>query len=83
MAARFALLFASLQVPSMMYPRLMFSDNMEDKGMEEARAKNFQRMIVDRLNQIEAQKRPHSARDAESPESHLKPGTLNLVELLN
>lgn len=52
MAARFALLFASLQVPSMMYPRLMFSDNMEDKGMEEARAKNFQRMIVDRLNQM-------------------------------
>ena len=75
MSARFALLFSSLQVPSMMYPRLMFSDNMEDKGMEEARAKNFQRMIVDRLNQIEAQKRPHSALDAESPESHLKPGT--------
>ena len=67
MAARFALLFASLQVPSMMYPRLMFSDNMEDKGMEEARAKNFQRMIVDRLNQIEAHKK-----------KNLEPGTLNL-----
>lgn len=53
MAARFALFFASMQVPSMMYPRLMFSDNMEDKGMEEERAKNFQRMIVKRLNEIE------------------------------
>ena len=52
MAARFALLFASMQVPSMMYPRLMFSDNMEDKGMEEERAKNFQRMIVKRLNEL-------------------------------
>lgn len=52
MAARFALFFASLQVPSMMYPRLMFSDNMEDKGMEEERAKNFQRIIVERLKQM-------------------------------
>ena len=32
MVARFALLFASLKVDSMMYPRLLFSDNMEDKG---------------------------------------------------
>jgi hypothetical protein len=53
MAARFALLFASMQVPSMLYPRLMFSDNMEDKGMEEDRAKNFQRMIVKRLQELE------------------------------
>ena len=52
MAARFALLFASLQVDSMMYPRLLFSDNMEDKGMEEERAKNFQRMIVKRLEEL-------------------------------
>ena len=53
MAARFALLFASLQVDTMMYPRLLFSDNMEDKGMEEERAKNFQRMVVRRLQQLE------------------------------
>lgn len=52
MAVRFALLFASLQVSSMLYPRLMFSDNMEDKGMEEERAKNFQRMIVKRLVEV-------------------------------
>lgn len=52
MAARFALFFASLQQDSMLYPRFMFSDNMEDKGMEEERAKNFQRMIVKRLQEI-------------------------------
>ncbi len=55
MAARFALLFASLQVPSMLYPRLMFSDNMEDKGMEPARAANFQRLVVNRLKQMPSQ----------------------------
>ena len=52
MAARFALLFASLQVSSMMYPRLMFSDNMEDKGMEPDRAANFQRLVVRRLREM-------------------------------
>ncbi|MBQ9261298.1 MAG: hypothetical protein IJ185_04250 [Prevotella sp.] len=52
MAARFALLFASLQVPTMLYPRLMFSDNMEDKGMEPERAANFQRLVVRRLQQM-------------------------------
>lgn len=52
MAARFALFFASLQVDSMMYPRLLFSDNMEDKGMEPDRAANFQRLIVRRLNEM-------------------------------
>ena len=52
MAARFALFFASLQVDSMMYPRLLFSDNMEDKGMEPDRAANFQRLVVRRLNEM-------------------------------
>ena len=37
MAARFALFLSSVQESSMMYPRLIFSDNMEDKGMEEDR----------------------------------------------
>lgn len=32
-----------MQVDSMLYPRLLFSDNMEDKGMEPERAANFQR----------------------------------------
>lgn len=52
MAARFALFFASLQNDKMMYPRLLFSDNMEDKGMEEDRAKNFQRIVVQRLKEL-------------------------------
>lgn len=52
MAARFALFFASLQNDKMMYPRLLFSDNMEDKGMEEDRAKNFQRIVVQRLKEF-------------------------------
>lgn len=55
MAARFALFFASLQNDSMMYPRLLFSDNMEDKGMEEDRAKNFQRIVVKRLEELKNQ----------------------------
>jgi hypothetical protein len=52
MTARFAFFLASLQVDSMMYPRLMFSDNMEDKGMEPERAANFQRLVVSRLKEM-------------------------------
>lgn len=49
MAARFAFFLASMQVDSMMYPRLMLSDNMEDKGLEEERSRNFQKILVKRL----------------------------------
>ena len=49
MAARFAFFLASMQVDSMMYPRLMLSDNMEDKGLEEDRSRNFQKILVRRL----------------------------------
>lgn len=49
MVARFALLFASLKVNSMMFPRLLFSDNMEDKGLEQGRAEKFQRTVVNLL----------------------------------
>ena len=41
MSARFALFLSSLQQDSMMFPRLIFSDNMEDKGLEEDRSRNF------------------------------------------
>ena len=51
MVARFALLFASLKVDSMMYPRLLFSDNMEDKGLTEDRVVNFQRTVVNLLSE--------------------------------
>lgn len=52
MAARFAIFLASLKNSDMRYPRLLFSDNMEDKGMEENRAKNFQRTIIKYLQKI-------------------------------
>ncbi|MCR5036022.1 MAG: hypothetical protein K6A73_01720, partial [Bacteroidales bacterium] len=53
MVARFALLFASLKVDSMMYPRLLFSDNMEDKGLEPDRAVKFQKTVVQMLKEYE------------------------------
>ena len=52
MVARFALLFASLKVDSMMYPRLLFSDNMEDKGLTEDRVVNFQQTVVSQLSKV-------------------------------
>lgn len=52
MAARFAIFLASLKNSDMRFPRLLFSDNMEDKGMEENRAKNFQRTIIKYLQKI-------------------------------
>lgn len=52
MTARFAFFLSSVQEDSMMYPRLLLSDNMEDKGMEENRSRNFQRILVQRLQEI-------------------------------
>ena len=57
MSARFALFLSSLQQDSMMFPRLIFSDNMEDKGLEEDRSRNFQKVLVQRLNELETQRR--------------------------
>ena len=54
MVARFALLFASLKVDGMLYPRLLLSDNMEDKGLEQGRAEKFQRTVVRLLKEYEA-----------------------------
>lgn len=59
LSARFALFFSSLQLDSMKYPRLMFTDNMEDKGIEEDRAKNFQLLVVKRLKELAEAKEPH------------------------
>lgn len=82
MAARFALLFASLQVDTMMYPRLLFSDNMEDKGMEEERAKNFQRMVVRRLQELETVKLNPETGTLE-PNYQLIFATSNIADELN
>lgn len=59
LAARFALFLSSLQIDSMLYPRLMFSDNMEDKGMETDRSKNFQNVVVNRLEELSSSREPH------------------------
>lgn len=49
LVARFAIFFASLDVATMRYPRLIFADNMEDKGIEIVRAQKFQQTLIDRL----------------------------------
>lgn len=45
-AFRLALLKASCEDQSFLYPRFLLMDNVEDKGMEEARSQLFQREIV-------------------------------------
>ncbi|HEY0669166.1 MAG TPA: AAA family ATPase [Sphingobacteriaceae bacterium] len=54
-SARFAIFLASLQNNDMRYPRFILCDNMEDKGIEEGRAQNFQHIIIN-----EAEKQPGS-----------------------
>ncbi len=49
LVARFSLFFASLDISWMRYPRFIFADNMEDKGIEERRAQKFQQTLIDRL----------------------------------
>ncbi|WP_295720647.1 hypothetical protein [Mucilaginibacter sp.] len=51
-SARFAIFLASLTVDKMRYPRFIFADNMEDKGIEEKRAQNLQKILINRLNEL-------------------------------
>jgi chromosome segregation ATPase len=51
--ARFALFLASLSVKEMRYPRFILADNMEDKGIEEKRAQNFQKILIERLKDFD------------------------------
>ena len=46
-AVRYAVFFASLEEAFFRYPRFIVCDNMEDKGMEQVRTQNFQKVIVD------------------------------------
>lgn len=51
-SARFAIFLASLDVDQMRYPRFIFADNMEDKGIEEKRAQNLQQILIKRLKEL-------------------------------
>ena len=42
----FAVLWASLELEFFRYPRILISDDIEDKGMHPVRSQNFQRLIV-------------------------------------
>ncbi len=50
--ARFAIFLASLSIDRMRYPRFIFADNMEDKGIEVLRAQNLQKLLIDRTAQF-------------------------------
>ena len=67
MVARFALFLTSLQVDTMKYPRLLLSDNMEDKGLEPERGMNFQRTVVNVLKEF-------TSKNLEPGSSNLEPG---------
>lgn len=71
MAARFALFFASMQIDTMLYPRFLFSDNMEDKGMEPERSRNFQRLVVRRLKELDAAGENHPSDGNRQPSYQL------------
>lgn len=49
-SARFAIFLASLKIDEMRFPRFIFADNMEDKGIEIERAQNLQKLLIDRVN---------------------------------
>lgn len=51
--ARFSIFLASLSIPEMRYPRFILADNMEDKGIEEKRAQNFQKILIERLKSFD------------------------------
>jgi len=48
-SARFAIFLASLYIEDMRFPRFIFADNMEDKGIEMKRAQNLQKILIKRV----------------------------------
>lgn len=52
-SARFALFLASLTKESMRFPRFIFADNMEDKGIEKERAQNLQNILISRIQELD------------------------------
>lgn len=53
--ARFSIFLASLTVERMRYPRFLFADNMEDKGIEPERAQNLQQILINRIHEIDVE----------------------------
>lgn len=51
-AARFAVFLASLSKSEMRFPRFIFADNMEDKGIQVDRAQNLQKILIERANKF-------------------------------
>jgi len=52
-SARFAIFLASLHIGAMRFPRFIFADNMEDKGIEMKRAQNLQNLLIKRVNDFD------------------------------
>lgn len=49
-SARFSIFLASLYLDGMRFPRFIFADNMEDKGIEMKRAQNLQKLLIYRVS---------------------------------
>lgn len=54
-SARFSIFLASLGIERMRYPRFIFCDNMEDKGIEKIRAENFQKILVEEAEKFDSE----------------------------
>ena len=53
-SARYAIFLASLSIFQMRYPRFIFADNMEDKGIEPERARNLQKILIERVSEFKS-----------------------------
>lgn len=49
-SVRFGIFFASLKLNFIRYPKFILCDNIEDKGMNESRSRNFQKNLVELAN---------------------------------
>jgi len=54
-SVHFGIFFASLDLDFFRYPRFILDDNIEDKGMQEARSQNFQRAIVEMARRFQVE----------------------------
>lgn len=52
-SGRFAIFLASLTINAMRYPRFIFADNMEDKGIEPDRARKLQENLIKRVSMFD------------------------------